>query len=963
MGVTAGPNIVRDSDYQVHLCTSSGTFVPNFTGTVEVLVVAGGGGGGMDMGGGGGGGGVLTSTTYAVTAGSPVTVTVGAGGVGAPSGGPPEPWGHQFTTSATSGTNSSIGVNLIQDGTFNSGIAGWTAYNSSISWYNNNSLRSVSSSGNPAGAFYYFSAVVGQTYYYKADVSQSGAISNDARIQISGIGLINSSGQSTISGTKTIYDTFTATSTTHILEILLYNSQSGAILTIDNVEVYPTNSSLVAIGGGYGGSSYFGYTPNYGYGANGGSGGGASGYSDGSTGRNGSGTAGQGNAGGSSVGQYYSGGGGGAGAAGSNGGTPNGGAGVLNNILGGGKNLYWGGGGGGSSYSSGVGGNGGLGGGGGGTPGGTSNGLGDTNGLNPARNGGMGPGGNWTNVPGGDGGRNTGGGGGGGMHYNRSNRGGNGGSGVVIIRHLKSAGTSTFNGLADNRSSMIFCMDAANTGKGLSVEVLVVGGGGGGGMDMGGGGGGGGVVSRQNLQVNINSPMTVIVGAGGNGSPGTYGANPVTGFTGGNSSIGDIVGYGGGGGGSGHTSTTGYGGNYTGSSGNGGGAGGDAAYVGNGRGMGTDPAPLDVPQGYSGGSAKPYAYGAGGGGGANRPGGAGRYYSQQSGGNGGDGVQSSIAGTSYYWGGGGGGASWDISSGGSGGAGGGGGGSVYNGLTPGSGDTNGYNAGGNGTAASSSNGGNGGTNTGGGGGGGTHSASVGGNGGSGIVIVRYYGSQKATGGTISSASGYTVHTFTSSGTFTPTEATGVRDLSQIGTGLTVSSPVYYDSPAPFSNVGIYRFNGSSDKITLSTNTLLSGTQNHTIVAAIYLEYTSVDFIFGNYGIGNYGGLEYYVHQSRLNHYISGNVQSSTFLNINQWHIVAVTRNGNTITHYLNGIPDGSGTNSASIATNNPYTIGNGHDYTSEAFGGYIGFVYVYDRALTANEILQNFMAVRSRYGI
>jgi hypothetical protein len=79
--------------------------------------------------------------------------------------------------------------------------------------------------------------------------------------------------------------------------------------------------------------------------------------------------------------------------------------------------------------------------------------------------------------------------------------------------------------------------------------------------------------------------------------------------------------------------------------------------------------------------------------------------------------------------------------------------------------------------------------------------------------------------------------------------------------------------------------------------------------------------------------------------------------------VAVTRNGNTITHYLNGIADGSSTNSASIATNNPFTIGNGHDYTSEAFGGNISFVYVYNRAFTAEEILINFYAFRGRFGI
>jgi hypothetical protein len=38
-------------------------------------------------------------------------------------------------------------------------------------------------------------------------------------------------------------------------------------------------------------------------------------------------------------------------------------------------------------------------------------------------------------------------------------------------------------------------------------------------------------------------------------------------------------------------------------------------------------------------------------------------------------------------------------------------------------------------------------------------------GGSGIVIIRYSGSQRGTGGTVTSSGGYTYHTFTSSGTY------------------------------------------------------------------------------------------------------------------------------------------------------------------------------------------------------
>jgi hypothetical protein len=46
------------------------------------------------------------------------------------------------------------------------------------------------------------------------------------------------------------------------------------------------------------------------------------------------------------------------------------------------------------------------------------------------------------------------------------------------------------------------------------------------------------------------------------------------------------------------------------------------------------------------------------------------------------------------------------------------------------------------------------------------SVSTSGAGGSGIVIISYAGSQRGTGGTVTSSGGYTIHTFTSSGTYT-----------------------------------------------------------------------------------------------------------------------------------------------------------------------------------------------------
>jgi hypothetical protein len=84
-----------------------------------------------------------------------------------------------------------------------------------------------------------------------------------------------------------------------------------------------------------------------------------------------------------------------------------------------------------------------------------------------------------------------------------------------------------------------------------------------------------------------------------------------------------------------------------------------------------------------------------------------------------------------------------------------------------------YGAGGDGGTSdvNNANGTGGGNNTGKGGGAGSSTASNsggGGAGGSGIVIVRYLGSQRGTGGTVSSSGGYTIHTFASvgSGTYT-----------------------------------------------------------------------------------------------------------------------------------------------------------------------------------------------------
>ena len=67
--------------YRAHTFTSSGTFTPGSTGTVDVMMVAGGGGGGAWVGSGAGAGGMIVRPGLAVL-GQAYTITVGAGGAG-----------------------------------------------------------------------------------------------------------------------------------------------------------------------------------------------------------------------------------------------------------------------------------------------------------------------------------------------------------------------------------------------------------------------------------------------------------------------------------------------------------------------------------------------------------------------------------------------------------------------------------------------------------------------------------------------------------------------------------------------------------------------------------------------------------------------------------------------------------------------------------------------------------------
>ncbi len=320
----------------------------------------------------------------------------------------------------------------------------------------------------------------------------------------------------------------------------------------------------------------------------------------------------------------------------------------------------------------------------------------------------------------------------------------------------------TGNGCTTNpRGSITATVNAlpnATSGS-LNVELLVVGGGGGAGSLRGGGGGAGGYIAVPSFTVSGGSAIPITVGVGG--APGYDNAGTgVHALSGTNSSFGSThVAIGGGGGGS-------YGGGpqngYNGGSGGGGANQSSSANTGFG-GTGT------AGQGFNGGNSRCGGGGEVSGGGGGGAGGAGTNGTSSScggcnarpytPGNGGNGIQNSITGSPVWYAGGGGGGGLGANP-------------IPGNCTSGAQNIHGTNGLGGGQASF---------------GGGGQCKVVSGNfstesGGPGIVVVKYAGSPVATGGTITQVGGFTIHTFTSNGTFTVPAAAVANNTSRCGPG-------------------------------------------------------------------------------------------------------------------------------------------------------------------------------------
>jgi hypothetical protein len=186
-----------------------------------------------------------------------------------------------------------------------------------------------------------------------------------------------------------------------------------------------------------------------------------------------------------------------------------------------------------------------------------------------------------------------------------------------------------------------------------------------------------------------------------------------------------------------------------------------------------------------------------------------------------------------------------------------------------------------------------------------------------------------------------------------------------GIGGTLVNGVGFTS----ANGGSFVFDKTNDYIIIPDNSSLNSFTNMTL--EIVVKYTTTsDQIFAqkwNYSGGSQGyTIELYLNEIAAACYTGVNylrVSVSNYPANNIYHII-LTLSGTTQTLYINGVSVASNSGgSIPNISGTSFTIGNRSNLSGTYLGGNVYSTKFYNRALTAQEILQNYNATKGRYGL
>jgi hypothetical protein len=195
----------------------------------------------------------------------------------------------------------------------------------------------------------------------------------------------------------------------------------------------------------------------------------------------------------------------------------------------------------------------------------------------------------------------------------------------------------------------------------------------------------------------------------------------------------------------------------------------------------------------------------------------------------------------------------------------------------------------------------------------------------------------------------------------PGSGTAWNDAISSGFNFTLTNGPVYSS----SNLGSFTFDGVNDFASASNNTALD-TQAVTVEVWIKTNALNQNGFWFEKGSVNsqyalfQEGSSIVWRQASLSQYTT----TASFISTSNWaQIVGTYTSGSRIT-YINGVAVTSDGQTGSLLTNasgmyiGAYGTGTGYFYN-----GALSICRVYNRVLSATEILQNFNAIRGRYGV
>ena len=192
----------------------------------------------------------------------------------------------------------------------------------------------------------------------------------------------------------------------------------------------------------------------------------------------------------------------------------------------------------------------------------------------------------------------------------------------------------------------------------------------------------------------------------------------------------------------------------------------------------------------------------------------------------------------------------------------------------------------------------------------------------------------------------------------PGSGTTVTSLVGSNTG-TLTNGVAFSTD----NGGTWDFDGVDDYITAS-RAIATANYSAEFVFKADVNTTGTEHWLGNQYSGSGRTIFDLWTNNTLRQFVNGSaIYGSTVISTATWYHAVFTRNSSGVAYiYLNGVQDATGTISAVVPSDLAFEIG-GDTALTRWFNGKIPLCRVYNKALSATEVTQNFNAQKSRFGL